>query len=273
MKKILLPTDFSENAQKAIDYALYLFEKEPCTFYLLHGYYSAPSAPGNKMTAQKDLERLIETLRTKNNPKHSFEPIFETDSVINLVNKTVINNEVDLVFMGTKGSSAVRQRFIGGNTTDVLRHLVACPVVAVPDGYDYSLPVEMVFATDFKHSFKKPEIMPLITVSKLWNSKLTIVHIQAEKELGDGQKQNKEQLKNHLKSIKSGFKEIPMKDTIAGTLRNFERENPEIGLVALLKTRHGYFQKLLREPVVRNMVFQTEVPLLVLPMVGRPDPN
>ena len=268
MKKILLPTDFSKNARKAIDYALYLFEKEACTFYLLHAYYIAPSAPGNKMTAQKDLEQLVRTLQNKNNPNHRFKGVLESDSVINLINRTVIDNTVHFIFMGTKGSSALREIFMGGNTTDVLKYLVpACPVVAVPDGYDYDLPDEIVFATDFKHAFKKPELAPLITLAKLWNSKLNVVHIHAEKELDHDQKKNKELLKNRLKRLKSGFMEITMEDTIAGTLRNLERENPAIGMVALLKTKHGFFQKLLREPVIRNMAFHTEVPLLVLPMV------
>ncbi len=268
MKKILLPTDFSDNAQKAIDYALYLFEKEACILYLMHAYYSAPSASGTKMTAKEDLKQLAQTLEANNNRKHRFETILETDSVINLVNRTVIDKGVDYVFMGTKGSSALREKFIGGNTTDVLKYLVACPVVTVPDGYDYDLPEEIVFATDFKHTFKNHELAPLITLAKLWNSKLNVVHIHTEKELNDDQKQNKELLKGLLKPIKSKFKEITLEDTIAGTLRNFERENPEIGMAALLRTKHGYFQKLLREPVVRNMAFQTEVPLLVLPMVG-----
>ncbi len=267
MKKILLPTDFSDNAQKAIDYALYLFEKEICTFYLVHAYYSAPSASGTKMTAKEDLKQLVQTLKAKNNRKHRFKTILETDSVINLVNRTVIDKDVDYVFMGTKGSSALREILIGGNTTDVLKYLVACPVVTVPEGYDYDLPDEIIFATDFKHSFKKHELVPLTTLAKLWNSKLTVVHIHTEKEFSDDQKQNKELLQHGLQPLKFKFKEVTMEDTIANTLRNFRRENPEIGMVALIKTTHGYFQKLLREPVVRNMAFQAEVPLLVLPMI------
>ncbi len=267
MKKILLPTDFSDNAQKAIDYALYLFEKETCTFYLVHAYYNAPSAPGTKMTAKEDLKQLAKSLEAKSNGKHRFETILETDSVINVVNRTVIDKDVDFVFMGTKGSSALREIFIGGNTTDVLKYLVGCPVVTVPDGYVYDLPDEIVFATDFKHRFEKHELVPLTTIAKLWNSKLTIVHIRIGKELDESQLQNKELLENNLNPIQSKIEIISMEDTIASTLRNFERENPDIGMVALLRTKHGFFQKLLREPVVRKMAFQTKVPLLVFPLI------
>ncbi|WP_299528057.1 universal stress protein, partial [uncultured Lutibacter sp.] len=36
MKNILLPTDFSENSWNAIKYALELYKKTACNFYLLH---------------------------------------------------------------------------------------------------------------------------------------------------------------------------------------------------------------------------------------------
>ncbi|MCJ7759202.1 MAG: universal stress protein, partial [Gillisia sp.] len=38
MKKILLPTDFSETARNALEYALNFYKGEPCTFYFLSIY-------------------------------------------------------------------------------------------------------------------------------------------------------------------------------------------------------------------------------------------
>ena len=38
MKKIILPTDFSESAYNAIRYAIHLHEDMETTFYLLHTY-------------------------------------------------------------------------------------------------------------------------------------------------------------------------------------------------------------------------------------------
>ncbi|TLP81771.1 universal stress protein [Maribacter sp. ACAM166] len=268
MKKIILPTDFSDNAQNAIDYALFLFEKEICTFYLLHAYHDAPSAPTTKFDIENDLKNLVKRTEAKNNnTNHHFEAILENDSLVNLMNRTVIDYAAHFVFMGTKGSSALRQIFLGSNTVDAIKHLVPCPIVAVPADYDYDLPDEIVFATDFKHAFANLELVPLISISKLWDSKISILHIHTEKELNDDQKENNELLKNGLKSVKSQFVEITMEDTISITLRNFEHEHPEIGMVALLNTKHGFFQKLLHEPVIKHMAFKTKVPLLVLPQI------
>ena len=41
MKRIILPTDFSQNAYNAICYAIRLFKEVECTFYLVHTYTPA----------------------------------------------------------------------------------------------------------------------------------------------------------------------------------------------------------------------------------------
>ena len=41
MKKILIPTDFSDNAYGALAYAAQLYAEEDCTFFLLHSYTPA----------------------------------------------------------------------------------------------------------------------------------------------------------------------------------------------------------------------------------------
>ena len=45
MKKILVPTDFSQNAKKATDYALTLFDSKDAEFTLLNTFYIPYSVP------------------------------------------------------------------------------------------------------------------------------------------------------------------------------------------------------------------------------------
>ena len=88
MKRILLPTDFSSIAWNAIKYALALFEKEPCTFYVLHTYTPAfyrmdymlggpsfsavPDAEVNRAAAGLD-NTLSDIKGISKNPEHRFE--------------------------------------------------------------------------------------------------------------------------------------------------------------------------------------------------------
>ena len=87
MKKILLPTDFSENSWNAIEYALRFFSKSSCNFYLLHvtliPNYAAGDVPiipteivlENTLLkqAKKGLKQLQKKIQEKvPNPNHHF---------------------------------------------------------------------------------------------------------------------------------------------------------------------------------------------------------
>lgn len=267
MLNILLPTDFSNNAQKAIDYAIYLLEKEACTFYLLNAYYIVPSAPGTKLDAGNRLELLQRKLEAAKNPLHRFERLLLTDTAVSAMEKTVANKDIDYLFMGTKGSSALREIFMGSVAVSVIKHIDGCPIIAVPGEYDCDIPDDILFASDFKHTFKALELAPLIKASSLWDSTINIVHINAKKELDNAQKSNKELLKKHLNESRHRFIKIKKSDSIVATIFQLEKEYKNIGMVALLKKKHDFFEKLTREPVIRNLTFKTEVPLLVLPQI------
>lgn len=269
MKKILLPTDFSTNARKAIDYAIALFEKENCTFYILNAYYNAPSASGNKFDAQKNLDQLIKELEdTSENRHHSFQGIVEVETPLNAINITAINNGIELIVMGTKGASGLRTVFLGSNTAYVIRHIENCPILAVPESYGYDQPQKIVFANDFKQEVLDRELKPLIEIAKLWDSELVVVHIEAEKELTKEQKVNKALLHDSFKSIKYRFVDETKDSSVSATIQRLEKEHKSIGIVAMLKNKHGFVEGLLRESVIRNVAFTTEVPFLVLPTLN-----
>jgi nucleotide-binding universal stress UspA family protein len=266
MKKILLPTDFSANAREAIDYAVTLFEKEVSTFYILNAYYTAPPAPGNKFDAENNLKQLVEELEDlSKNLHHSFKGIVEMETPLGAINITAINHGIDLIIMGTKGASGLRSVFLGSNTAYVIKYIENFPILAVPESYEYDLPKKIVFANDFKKEVLDREVNPLIEIAKLWDSELVVVHIEAENKLSKEQKVNKSLLHDSFKSIKYRFDEENNYSSVSATIRHIEKEQKSIGMVAMLKNKHGFVEQLLRESVIRNVAFTTKVPFLVLP--------
>ena len=173
--------------------------------------------------------------------------------------------ECRLCFYGYKGASSLRNIFVGSNTVRVIKQLDACPIFTVPAEYEYDLPDQIVFVNDFRKPLKEKVLVPLVTIAKLWDSTLNIVHIKVETELTDAEKLNKESLRNSLKGVKHHFVEVKMEYMLSSTIHRLENKNKNIGMVAMLKNKHGFFKKLFREPVIRNVAFKTKVPLLVLP--------
>ncbi|MCK5441694.1 MAG: universal stress protein [Maribacter sp.] len=282
MKRILLPTDFSRNAVNAIDYSQFLFEKEMCIFYFLNASQVGPSGLSEKYNKEREtrlykitmqesrqkLNDLVQVIRASNtNPKHSFESLPITDLLLNAIGRNVIDKNVDYIFMGTKGASGIKEIFMGSNTVNVIKNINFCPLVAVPEAYDYDIPDEILFATDFEHFYETEELTPLFDIVKLWNSALVVVHINKEKELSEFQIKSKEMLKRKLKGITYRFQDVEMSSSISSIINHLAKQNSNIGMVSLLNRKHGFFRKLIREPVVKKVAFKSLVPFLVLPEI------
>jgi nucleotide-binding universal stress UspA family protein len=283
MKKILLPTDFSDNARNAIDYALYLFEKEECIFHVMNSYQAGPSglsstrskAHGTRLyraikdEAERRVKNLLKDLRDKNqNSLHTFEGLSVSDSLLNAVGRITIDKDVDYIFMGTKGSSAIKEIFMGSNTVKVIQNIDFCPIIAVPGDYIFDLPDKIAFATNFEHMYSKIELIPFIDLAKLWNSEITIVHVDMEeKGLTKQQKRSKNVLIDRLYGLSHSFEEIKGERKISDAIKSYVSNEKEVGMVAMIGYWHSFFEKLTKENVIKRVAFNTEVPFMVFPLI------
>lgn len=168
MLQILVPTDFSKNAWNAIKYGLKLFENTNCTFYLLHvnpipSYSGAGSSVkgSSQMVRESVLKESKENLdqlllRIKNIPasaKHSFVTTAFHDFFVDSIKREVETKKIDLIIMGTKGSSGLRKVTMGSNTGDVITK-VKCPLLAVPEN--------AIFKNQWKSPFLQTTIWGMI---------------------------------------------------------------------------------------------------------------
>ena len=152
MKKILLPTDFSDNAENAIKYAVQLYKDEKCNFILLNTYtpiiyqveHLQASAPQLqvleivKETSKRKLNELIQTIKTEfNNPNHTFTQISAFNTLTAEIDALFEGNIMDLIVMGTKGASGLKEVLFGSHTIHVLKN-TKCPVIAIPSGFSHA---------------------------------------------------------------------------------------------------------------------------------------
>ncbi|MEB8345215.1 universal stress protein [Flavobacteriaceae bacterium KMM 6898] len=282
MMKILLPTDFSNNALNAINYAIYLFEKVECTFYIFHTVQIGPSGFSSIFNKERDTrlykitvqeaEDSLKALKValeekKQNSQHTFITLTHTDTLLNAIGKNVINKDIDYIFMGTKGASGVKSIFLGSNTVSVIKNITFCPLVAVPEEYSFDIPEEILFTTDFKHDYNEVELEPLIAIAKLWNSKIVAVYFGLTDALDKRQKEVKETLKNRFSdfsySMAQGYADI----SVADAINEYAVKNKAIGMIAMMNRKHGFFEKLTREPIIKSIAFSTEIPLFIFPKI------
>ncbi|MEE9372632.1 MAG: universal stress protein [Saprospiraceae bacterium] len=146
MLKILVPIDFSESSKKALSYALTLGEKTKINVYMLH-VTTVPSRSGTKLIHKmrelaKDEDRSMVDSQT-NTFISGIKGISDLNQITIIrygdVSKQIINvslqEDFDLIVMGTKGVSRIKEAFMGSNTYSTLK-LSMIPTIVVPMVYD-----------------------------------------------------------------------------------------------------------------------------------------
>jgi len=277
MKRVLLPTDFSDNAYNAINYAVQLYKNEECNFYLLHTYtpiaynvgmmtdsYSALQMEEitrkNAITALEQIEDKIK--KEFKNPKHTFTHIASFNLLVSEIKEVVEEYNIDLIIMGTQGATGAKEIFLGTHTMYTIKK-VKCPIIAVPSGFHYESPKEILFATDYKFSKTNKHIKLIKNICDNHVSRLNILNVYYGIPLEEKQKMVKTFLDEyfnenaHLFHIAEGM-DIP--EAVA----TFQIKN-KINFLIMMHNKHSFFENLLFKPVINEIAFHTNIPFLVIP--------
>lgn len=276
--KILLPTDFSKNSIHAINYARELYKNEKCDFYLLNVFSATSNVlesllnmePGSelyekaKLNSENGLAKVhdIITLSDTDNPKHQFNVISQFNNVIEAIKIIVDKKDIEMIVMGTKGETHSRATAFGSTAIYVMEKVRNCPVLVVPENAKIKLPKEIVFPTDYEIPFKRRELFYLIDIAQRSNAKLIILHVSEAKELDKGQKENKKLLEEILKDTSYKFHTLSHNSVVPAV--NIFVESRESDMVAFINKKHAFFGSILSSPLVKEISFHLNVPILAM---------
>ena len=185
MKRILVPVDFSDYSVEALKVAAQIARKNHCEIVLLHllelpqqstalygNGYSIPEIVFFKNKAIEKLEELMDSPFLQGiNVLESVEFIKVDLGVID----ASIKNNVDLIIMGSHGTSGFNELLVGSNTEKIVRYS-KIPVLVIKKGTNKFKSTNFVFASDFSRETKKP-FRKMLEFAKFFNSKLFLVTI------------------------------------------------------------------------------------------------
>lgn len=277
-RKILLPTDFSENASKAIDYALELYKDQECVFYLLNVFFIVPNniesligmEPGSDLfeaTKKKSEDQLHELLsqvafNDNGNTKHSFQIISTFNEPFQAINTAVEDKDIELIVMGTRGQTNVRSKIFGSTAIDVMENIRNCPVIVVPQLSKCAIPKEIVFPTNYKTSVKKQELKHLINIAQISNASIKILHVSEDGKLNNQQTNNKKLLDEYFEEVSHSFHLLSQLSVPAAI--NCFVESRESDMVAFINSKHSFFASIFNQPLVKGIAYDSKVPILVM---------
>ena len=276
MKKILLPTDFSDNSFEAIRYALLVYKDVKCTFYLLHTFnppvYQTEyllGSPGQiglgdvlQETSLLKLEQLKKRLEDQyGNNNHTFIIHTAFNTLLNEITEMTQSENIDMIVMGTTGATGAKEILFGSNTVNVIKKS-KCPVIAIPPKFEYEAPIEILFPTDFEISYPKKEMEPLLLIARQHKSRINVLHVRKTIELNIVQKENKKQLDRLLVNM-AIFHSVADNEIIPAV--NKFQEKIKFNLLVMIQNKHSFIEKLFIEPVIKKIGFHITIPFLVIP--------
>lgn len=279
MKKILLPTDFSENAYNALCYGLKIAQKTGADVLFFHANHvpiiipDTPTTMYESVIANEDKRQLEALVKLKDKlfkqlnitPEQvkadcMVKPGFAVDAIVEVVK----DENIGLIVMGTKGASGIKKLLLGSNTASIIKK-VDCPVLAVPDTAQFKGIDKIVFATDYHEINDKNVLTPLVEMALLFDSELLIFNVKEEEEQVPSVSQAAEGLK-----IETAFKPVNHSyhfsedGDIPEAIEEFvEKTNAD--LLVLMPHRPNLFEQLFTTSVTKEIAFQTKIPLLTLP--------
>ncbi len=275
IKKILVATDFSDNANNAFRYALEFASKCDANICLLNIIYpelepadvpvmSAKMTTERVNAAEAVMKVLVET-NTKDFDNGGM-PEVERETEVGMPSTTIVEfankNNMDLIIMGAKGEHNLLDRTIG-NTTASVMDFASCPVLVVPESTG-KLKIETIaYATDLVPSdpFHIWEAGKLL---KPFSPVVRVVHVQKRKEENKPMEMAELEafFKGNPPALQVSFHNLFNKK-VKQELETFIKEW-DIDLMIMNKPNRSIVERIFHASLTKKTALYTKIPFMVL---------
>ncbi|MFC3881690.1 universal stress protein [Algoriphagus namhaensis] len=179
--KILVPIDFSQDAEKALEYAITLAQRKSGEIELIHVielvYDFASQAALALDGMHQDANRILGELVTKYSGS-GVEMSYAIKEGTASITAAKYAQEIDakLIVMGTKGASGLMKFAMGSTTVSLLKESEV-PVLVVPREANLTQIKGLTLALEFSDHEKK-FVDWVVDISQNWDMELSFLHIQ-----------------------------------------------------------------------------------------------
>ena len=244
MKNILVPTDFSIYADNALEFAVKLAPKMNAGVLIVHVVDIPPLVESFYMEgygvdklyeeAKKNAEEKLAELRIKYKVVNINTAVFQ-GRIVEVLDEIYEMYDTQLIVMGTKGASGLKETFTGSNTERVIRN-APVPVLSIRDKTELDTIDKILIPTDGKEN-NEGFFNELRKLQKIFNAKVNILFINALHTF-ENEQLIKKSLMKYAERANLQDVEIDVKRAITpeGGIEEYVASNG-IGLVAI--TTHG----------------------------------
>lgn len=271
METILVPTDFSDSADNAVDYAVRLAKHFDARIILLNAF-SVPYVMHEPVFQQDVVPALFDSSKeklreTKNRIHKTFdnrikiECISECNTAFEAIASVAGEKDVDLIVMGIVGEAGnIKERLIGSTAITVARKL-DIPTFIIPETVKYEPIQKITFACDLEGTEESDLIYVVRLFCKMFKAELEVVNTGSPMEKVSADKAlTYLYIEDKLKYMKHKIYHVNGEDAVT-ELENYFKSYPT-DLVALSPKRHNLFYDLFNHSITNRLAFHLKKPIL-----------
>lgn len=272
MKRILVATDFSENAMHAAQFAAKCFAAESVNYHLVyvsncHNNPKKKPSPvpckGTTCSANRiKLQQFQNKFSKHLNPKlHRCDSYFVDLPPVEALRKQIQEHDIDLIVIGCCGQKKAKQ--LGRFAQDVIIR-VQSPFLIIPPNASLEPLKVMAFATNYNNNYHSSVLNTLTDFVAVNDLKLNVLqYSKSNQVLNEIQSANREFLSEFVEDSEAFYelKGAPLDAALA----DYQQNHP-IGILSLLAKNRSFCEQLLFKATRTGKcsLFDRKLPVLLL---------
>lgn len=195
--------------------------------------------------------------------KVEFELKMKPGEVVDHVTAMASENEADLILIGTSGASGFDELF--GSIAEKLSRESSCPVIVVPDNFEYRKVRRLAVAIDADNEGNELPLDTLYDYSRKFQTSLEIVNVSESMDdvVVNRNKIYQRMLQELGDEVNEYTIRILTQDDEEKALKQYIDKN-HIDMLAIIYRDHGFFKRIFNPGLTKKLVFHTDIPLMVL---------
>lgn len=275
MKKILVPTDFSPIASKALDFAIQTAKLLQLEVHLIHAFNVVDNVYIDYMGVnweftQFQLDDMYERLYQLKIDIEKREGILVNTAVYkNTVKEGIIeavtDNHIDLIVMGTLGASGIKEKLWGTQTGHVIGKTTV-PLIVIPEDYNWKKPEKFLLLTN--HFESDPVILDfLFQLAELFQAQVHIAVFTDKDDIAITILEHGRRTFQYEYMLKQRYKNARLAVThlfgteFENTLQTYIMDN-EIDMLAMITHKRKFWARIFHPSMTKKMSYHTKIPLL-----------
>ena len=276
MPRILFPTDFSDAANNAFIYALRVADTLNADLLAVHVYHvpviKKASLPHTLLEFYEHIESeefkdfqdnlpILHEIADSDNRSHVplRSVLVKSEDAVRAIVRTAESENADMIIMGTKGATGLREIFIGSVAGEVMEN-ANIPVLAVPEGARFDGKIDSIaVTTDFQEE-EVAAIRQVVDFASKFEASVSCVNVDLA---------HTESFLNRTQAFEEkldinypGFEISILEGTSIRAAVSSFMEEKDIDILAMVTHRRNFFQELFRFSRAKEMAYHLNTPIL-----------